>query len=144
MQPPQAPVALRDKAVGEIIEQGWMAGRLAPQSEVPRCFNQSATEVMRPNPVDQYPGRQRVVSRDDGSGQIESAAAASVNLRTTKHHGQPTFLDVTPAARIPTQEHRAIDRLGSICKYHRPRGATRSLCPMIDYFPLKCSPLVPF
>ena len=56
------------------VEQFGMAGGLAQPAEIAGSANQAASEVILPDPVDDHPGRERVVGPAEPAGQRQPAA----------------------------------------------------------------------
>ena len=131
VQPAQAPVPLLDKPAGEIVEQFGMAGGLAAQAEIASGIDEAAAEVVGPHPVDDQPGRERVVGRGDTAGQFQPPAGLPVGRCAAEQLGQPALHDLPRPAGIAPQQDRAVDQRAGIQQHHRVLGASQSLHLML-------------
>ena len=74
VQPLDRPAVL-DEIAGQPVEQVGVGRRLGAQAEVAGGLDQSAAEVVGPDPVDDDPRGERIVGGDDGLGQLQPAGA---------------------------------------------------------------------
>ena len=91
------------------VEQLGMAGRLPQPAEVAGSADQAASEVILPDPVDDHPGRERVVRPAEPSGQGQSTTGRS---RRRRGRFDPRGAG-SRAAGIPGRSAVASDRRGS-------------------------------
>ena len=70
----KAPLSLLDEAPGQIVEELGMARRLAAQPQITDRIDDPAAKVVRPDPVDDHPGGERIGRIDDPTGEVEAAA----------------------------------------------------------------------
>ena len=75
----ERPVLL-DQRGGQIVEHLGMGRRIAPQAKIARRVDQRVFEVVHPNPIDDHPGRERIVAAGDRPGQFQPSAAVLERL----------------------------------------------------------------
>src|SRR6056297_909884 len=90
-----------------------MRGRFTTSPEIAGCADQTRSELMLPNAIDDDPGGQRVFWAGDRLGQFQSAAAASERLAAIdvgENLWKSTWHAVAPIAHLATtKDHRIVE-----------------------------------
>src|SRR3954466_11059030 len=79
MQLLKGPTALHETRC-QIVEQLRIYGRIGPETKVAWSTHQGRSEMVHPDPVDNYSAGRRVVRVDDRFGQFQAAASVLERL----------------------------------------------------------------